>query len=262
MVQQQEISTEPLHIRASDVAARHGEPPWAERLLADGRNHGVLICDKPGGSNDAHVHPDFNEWWIVLQGELEWEIGDYPTVHARKGDVVLSPVGTRHLIRTVGTGPSLRLALPKPGSNHDTKGERSSQLKPFPDQKLPPNLLHTTLDAMFAQFGEPPWSQAIISDDRNRANLICHGPGMSNNAHWHPDFDEWWAILKGELTWDVGGGRPLIEAQEGDVVFVPKGMRHHITTVGDETSLRLAITTPEALHIYTDDDSSAPPPRE
>ena len=115
---------------------------------------------------------------------------------------------------------------------------------------------------MLAQYGEPPRSEQIIADDRNRGNLICHAPGMSNNAHWHPDFDEWWAILKGELTWDVGSKRPLIHAREGDVVFVPKGMRHHISTVGTGISWRLAVTTPDALHIYTDDDESAPPPRQ
>ena len=82
-----EVSTEPVHISTSEVAARHGDAPWAEVLLADGRNLAVLIADNPGGSNDAHVHADFNEWWVVLQSELEWEIGNYPTIHAKKGDV-------------------------------------------------------------------------------------------------------------------------------------------------------------------------------
>ncbi len=101
----------------------------------------------------------------------------------------------------------------------------------------------------------------MVADDLTRANLICHGPGMSNNAHWHPDFDEWWTILKGELTWKIGDDRPLYHVGLGDIIFVPKGMRHHISCVGDESSLRLAVTTPEALHIYTDDDASAHPPR-
>ena len=60
------ISSEPLHIRVADVVARHGEPPWAEKLLSDGRNDAVLICNAPGQANDPHVHPDFVEWWIVL----------------------------------------------------------------------------------------------------------------------------------------------------------------------------------------------------
>lgn len=256
-----EVSSEPVHISTSEVAARHGDAPWSEVLLNDGRNLAVLIANNPGEANDAHVHPDFNEWWIVMQGELIWEVGDYPPIHAKKGDVVISPAGTRHSIKTVGTEMSLRMGITNPEGNHDTKGERGTEV-PFPDQSNPPNLIHTTIDKMFEIYGEPPWSDAVLADDRNRANLICHGPGMSNNAHWHPDFDEWWTILKGELTWKIGEDRPMYNVKEGDIIFVPKGMRHHISTVGDETSLRLAVTTPEALHIYTDDDDAAPPPKE
>ena len=117
-----DVSTEPLHIRISDVIARHGEPPWAERLLSDGRNDAVLICNSPGQENDPHIHPDFVEWWIVLAGEMIWEIGDYPPVRATKGDVVMAPKKQRHAIRTVGTENSLRLGITSPASNHDTTG--------------------------------------------------------------------------------------------------------------------------------------------
>ena len=260
MTQHGTTSTEPRHIRVSEIVARHGEPPWSEWLFTDGRNSVNLICDAPGLENDAHLHPDFNEWWIVLQGEFIWEIGDYPPLRARAGDVVICPRRLRHSIKTVGTESSLRLAVSKPGSNHDNKGERSNILKPAPDQSEPPNLLLSSREAMLENFGEPPWVTPILADDRNMANLIAHGPGMSNNAHWHPDFNEWWTILKGELTWKVGENRPLIEVRKGDIVFVPEGMRHHISTVGDETSLRLAVTNTEGVHIYTDDDEAAPPP--
>ncbi len=254
------VSAEPMHIKIRDVVARHGEPPWAERLLSDGRNDAVLICNAPGQVSDAHVHPDFVEWWIVLAGELVWEVGDYPPIHASKGDVIMAPKRHRHAIRTVGTEHSLRLGITSPTSNHDVKGARSNIIRPFPAQDGPPNMLHTTLDRMLEKFGEPPWATSILLDDRNSANLICHAEGMTNNAHWHPDFNEWWTILRGKLTWEVGEGRPLIEANEGDIVFVPEGMRHHISSVGEGISFRLAVTTPDQPHIYTDDDTAATPP--
>ena len=108
-MQQVTIPSEPLQIRVSDGLSRHGEPPWAEQLLSDGRNLAVLICNSPGQTNDAHVHPDFNEWWIVLKGELVWEISDYEPIRARKGDVVWCPAGMRHHMKTVGNESSLRL---------------------------------------------------------------------------------------------------------------------------------------------------------
>ena len=255
-----DIATEPTHIRIADVVARNGEPPWAEKLLSDGRNDAVLICNAPGQVSEAHIHPDFVEWWVVLAGEMIWEVGDYPPIHARKGDVMMAPKRQRHQIRTVGSENSLRLGVTHPDGNHDTKGPRSNIIKPFPAREGPPNMLRTSLDYMLDKFGPPPWATSILLDERNSANLICHAPGMTNNAHWHPDFNEWWTILGGELTWNVGEGRPPIHAREGDIVFVPEGMRHHIASTGDGVSFRLAVTTPDQPHIYTDDDASAPPP--
>ncbi len=257
-----DVSTEPLHIKTREIIASKGRAPWYERVLNDGRNVAGLICDPPGKSNDDHYHPDFNEFWVILQGQLEFEIGDYQTFTARKGDVVMSPRGLRHLIRTVGAEPSVRLHISKIGSNHDHRKPRGSRLQPLPGQKLPPNLIHTRLGDIMAHFGEPPWSTSLIDDALNKANLICHGPGMSNNPHWHPDFDEWWTILKGQLTWDLGKKRPIYNVKEGDIMFVPRGLRHHITCVGSESSLRLAITNSEGLHVYTEDEAGAPPPRE
>ena len=120
---------------------------------------------------------------------------------------------------------------------------------------------HLSLQEIVARHGEPPWFEQLLGNGRNHAGVICSAPGTSNDAHLHNDFNEWWTILAGELTWEVGEGRPVIHAREGDIVFVPRGMRHHISTVGSETSLRLAVTTPESLHIYSDDDKAAPPPR-
>ena len=259
-VEHSAVSAEPIHIRISDVVARHGEPPWAEKLLSDGRNDAVLICNAPGQQNEPHIHPDFVEWWIVLAGEMIWEIGDYPPIRASKGDVVMAPKRQRHAIRTIGDEVSLRLGITSPTSDHSATGSRSNIIKPFPGDDGPPNMLHTTLDQMLARLGEPPWATSILLDDRNSANLICHGPGMTNNAHWHPDFNEWWTILRGDLTWRVGEDRPIIEAGEGDIVYVPEGMRHFISSVGDDISFRLAVTTPDQPHIYTDDDDAAPPP--
>ncbi|HJO82298.1 MAG: cupin domain-containing protein [SAR202 cluster bacterium] len=257
-----EVSTEPLHIKTSEIIDEKGEGPWYESLFTDGRNNVGLICDVPGAVNDHHFHPDFNEFWIVLKGQLEFEIGDYPVVRAGVGDIVLAPQGDRHLIRTVGDESSVRLHVSKIGSNHDSKNDRSPALIPFPDQTEPPNLLHTTLGSVIAQKGEPQWVSSVVQDSLNTANLIYSAPGTPHNAHWHPDFDEWWTILKGELTWDLGEKRPVYSVKKGDIMFVPRGLKHYILTQGDETSFRLAITDSEGLHVYQEGDADAPPPRE
>jgi hypothetical protein len=45
-------------------------------------------------------------------------------------------------------------------------------------------------------------------------------------------------------------GGVVVRAAATDVVWVPRGTVHHIRTVGDALSLRLAVAMPPATHIY------------
>jgi len=63
------------------------------------------------------------------------------------------------------------------------------------------------------------------------------------------------------MAWDLGGNYPIYHVKEGDIIFCPRGLKHHILTQGTETSFRLAITDNENLHVFTADDEDAPPPR-
>ena len=70
-----------LHTRITDVVAAMGPAPWAKRLIADERQLVTLIAAPPGGGNRPHWHADFDEWWVVFAGLLEWELtgGSSPT---------------------------------------------------------------------------------------------------------------------------------------------------------------------------------------
>jgi quercetin dioxygenase-like cupin family protein len=107
-----------LHTRVADVARAMGAPPWARRIVADERQLVTLICTPPGGGNRPHWHRDFDEWWVVLGGELEWELTGGTVLRAAATDVVWVPRGTVHHIRTVGDAPSLRLAVAMPPAVH------------------------------------------------------------------------------------------------------------------------------------------------
>ena len=112
-----------------------------------------------------------------------------------------------------------------------------------------PNMLHTRISDVVARQGPPPWSARILQDERNLVTLIANQPGTGNRPHWHRDFDEWWIVLAGTLRWELTGGT-VVEARKDDIVWVPRGTVHHISNVGDELSLRLAIAMPPANHIY------------
>ena len=114
-----------------------------------------------------------------------------------------------------------------------------------------PNVLHTRIADVVEKMGPPPWSVRLIEDERNLVTLIANRPGSGNRPHWHRDFDEWWIVLAGRLQWELTGGA-IVQATKDDIVWVPRGTVHHITNVGDEDSLRLAIAMPPAVHIYHD----------
>ena len=107
-----------LHTRVADVIAAEGAPPWARRIIADERQLVTLIASPPGGDNRPHWHREFDEWWVVLGGTLEWELTGGVVVRAVKDDIVWVPRGTVHHIRNVGPDLSLRLAVAMPPANH------------------------------------------------------------------------------------------------------------------------------------------------
>lgn len=246
--------------RLADLrAANDGKEGWNHLLNKDGRNRALLISANPGAPPDPHIHSDFNEFWIMLDGETEYQIGQYEPFTAKWGDVVIAPAGYRHDIRSIGTGPwNMRLVVGPQWSNHDIKGIEPSKFIPLPHAE-PANLIHTSYEWMLARHGTGTnWGEEVVLDQRNRVNFIHSIPGSSNNPHWHPDFDEWWVVLKGELEWRVGKKDPF-RAGPGDVVFVEKGYRHEIVTVSDESAVRLAVTNRAGVHIYDGDD---PAPKE
>jgi len=107
-----------LHTRIADVLAQMKAPPWSKRIIADERQLVTLIASPPGGGNRPHWHSDFDEWWVVLAGTLQWELTGGTIVRAGKDDVVWVPRGTVHHISNVGAELSLRLAVAMPPAMH------------------------------------------------------------------------------------------------------------------------------------------------
>jgi mannose-6-phosphate isomerase-like protein (cupin superfamily) len=95
-----------------------GPAPWSRRIIADERNLVTLIASGPGGGNRPHWHREFDEWWVVLAGHLQWELSGGIVVEGLKDDIVWVPRGTVHHIRNVGTDLSLRLAVAMPPAMH------------------------------------------------------------------------------------------------------------------------------------------------
>lgn len=101
-----------------EVKGRMGTPPWSVRVVHNEVISAVLICQNPGEGNRWHYHPESDEFWVMLEGEMEWDIEDVGKVTARTGDVVFVPRRRKHVMRTVGDRPSIRLAIGAPDVPH------------------------------------------------------------------------------------------------------------------------------------------------
>ena len=94
------------------------------------------------------------------------------------------------------------------------------------------------------------WCHRLVNTENNSATLLAQMPGEGNRMHYHPNWNEWWYIVKGMWEWDIEGEKRIIK--KGEVIFIRKGCKHRITAVGDEMAIRLAVSREDVEHIYPD----------
>jgi quercetin dioxygenase-like cupin family protein len=94
-----------------DLIAHYGTTSsWSHTLVNSESNSSTLICQLPGEGNRRHFHPDWNEWWFIVQGEWEWEI-EGEKKHIKQGDLVFIEKNRKHKITATGSQAAIRLAV-------------------------------------------------------------------------------------------------------------------------------------------------------
>lgn len=72
------------------------------------------VTFEPGSGVQPHFHKKHSDSFYVLDGELEFHVGD-DVFHAAKGSYVLAPPGVVHFFRNVSDEPARMLNLHTPG---------------------------------------------------------------------------------------------------------------------------------------------------
>ena len=106
-------------ISLAEIKKEMGPPPWSRNIVLADHIAGVVICQPPGQKNARHVH-GYDEWWVIMEGEIDWIIEgrEEQPVHAKAGDFVFVPALTFHHIFPKGNGPSVRIGVALPGQGH------------------------------------------------------------------------------------------------------------------------------------------------
>jgi mannose-6-phosphate isomerase-like protein (cupin superfamily) len=88
---------------------------WFEVLQTDERSQTAMMTLKPSDATGekAEAHENSDQVLLVLEGELDGEVGD-DRPHLRKGDVIVIPAGMKHRFVNRGSGPAVTFNVYSP----------------------------------------------------------------------------------------------------------------------------------------------------
>jgi quercetin dioxygenase-like cupin family protein len=99
------------------IKSQRNEASWCYRVVNTENNSATLISQLPGEGNRSHYHPEWNEWWLIIDGEWKWEIEGKEYI-VRKNDIVFMEKGRVHRITAIGKRPAIRLAVSREDVPH------------------------------------------------------------------------------------------------------------------------------------------------
>ena len=244
------------HTKIADVRAAHkGQANWRQVVVDDDYLHGEWIQSAPGSKVSRRFHPDTREWWVVMDGQIRFEIEGKEPIVATRGSMVQVPMQTIYSMETVGDKPALRFEVNIPHAKTlypiDVQPPKMTgfdfiqvKLNRTPGAWDHGNVPHLNLHELAK---DPNYKGGrFVHDDRGVANIIY---GYAKNlppinekdkGHYHPECAEFWVIMLGKIRYPIEG-QGVVIADEGDVVYVPKYTFHAPRWYGDGPSCRLAM---------------------
>ncbi len=90
---------------------------WSHTLINSQSNSATLICQLPGEGNRMHHHPDWDEWWYIVEGSWEWNI-EGSKKNISQGEIVFIKRNRKHQITAVGKKVAIRLAVSRYDVDH------------------------------------------------------------------------------------------------------------------------------------------------
>ncbi len=105
-------------VMLSEIIEKNGRnQSWSHTVVNSSSNSATLIAQLPGEGNRKHFHPDWNEWWYIVEGQWNWNIeGEDKTIKA--GEVVFIEKGKKHQITASGNQMAIRLAVSRYDVDH------------------------------------------------------------------------------------------------------------------------------------------------
>jgi mannose-6-phosphate isomerase-like protein (cupin superfamily) len=253
------------HTKLSDLRAKYkGKSDWREVIVNDSHLKSEYIQASPGTKVVRRFHPDTREWWVIMDGEIRFDIEGQDSLVAKKGSMVQVPMQTIYSMEVIGDKPALRF---------ETNIANAKTL--YPNDVKPPDLPGATWIPVVLGRKPQPYGyenkphinlyelakdpkykgSRFVHDDRAVSNIIY---GYAKNlppinekdrGHYHPECAEYWLVMQGQIRYGIEKVGVVI-AEEGDVVYVPPFTFHAPRWHGDGPSTRLAMNGfPNIAHL-------------
>ncbi|HUS05767.1 MAG TPA: cupin domain-containing protein [Bryobacteraceae bacterium] len=253
------------HTKFADLKEKYkGKADWREVIASDPLLHAEYISMAPGSKVSKRFHPDTREWWIVMDGQIRFEIEGQAPFVATKGSMVQAPMQTIYGMEAVGNTPALRFEVNianahtlYPKASEPPKIAGIEWIPVVLNRKPAPydngNKPHINL---YGLEKDPAYKGGrFVHDDRAVSNIIYGSeknlPPLNpkDRGHYHPESSEFWLIMQGQIRYPVEYHGTII-ASEGDVVYVPPFTFHAPRFHGNGPSTRLAINGyPNIAHL-------------
>jgi quercetin dioxygenase-like cupin family protein len=95
---------------------------------------------------------------------------------------------------------------------------------------------------------------------RDGENLVVDAwlePGGALPPHLHPNQEERWSVVEGEVRFQLGGDKRVLRPEDGEVV-VRRGTKHGLTSSSDrEVHLRCRVIPARSLQSFLEDSAAA-----
>lgn len=243
-----------------DLLAKHkGQTTWREPIVRDDHIWADYVMSPPGSKVSRRLHPDTREWWVVMDGEIRFEIEGQEPFVASKGAMVQVPMQTIYSMETLGDRPALRFECniakaktlypedvdPPKMPGFEWLKVRMMRRPSVYDKGNKPIVTFDELAKTYEEKGPAPFYR-VVMDDRAVANFIYgHERDLppinpKDKGHYHPECAEFWLIMAGQIRYPIEG-QGVIIANVGDVVYVPPFTFHAPRWFGPGASCRLAM---------------------
>jgi mannose-6-phosphate isomerase-like protein (cupin superfamily) len=210
-----------------------------------------IICTrvpKGCGGPDLHVHP-VDQYYYVLKGKMHFQLGDEQFVLGPDTAVTI-PAGTPHRNWNENDETEMHLEIfcpPAPaGILQKVQPRRienaASYIRQVDPSKWNVKPTRKTQDLIRRDLGDSGTARVYIAET---------GPGMGGpKLHFHR-FDQFYYILEGELTIQIGLDKMV--AGPDSLVVLPAGVLHTNTNDGKSLLRHLTFLVPEPKVAGTND---------